>query len=446
MRSTLLPLQILLSIFSPTLRNRFKENAIWEKDYPEIRWAMSPDDKRECYQQFQDLSDPEFHRDLAGLSIDQKLIRLGYPVERINVTTEDGYILGLYRIPFSPKSPLVEGVVRKPVILQHGLLSNGLCFLLQGDSKNLAMLLADSGFDVYLGNARGNSYSQGHINPDMTLDNWKYWDFSYHEMGIFDLPAIIETVTDITNQESMYFVGHSMGSTALAIMLSERPEYNRRIKTAFLLAPAIFLGHSGLYVQPFAKSVNYYQYTFNKFLAGRIDVAKFPELLVGSFPSASCSTDKYACELCTNVMFRMFGYDGPQTNYTTVGHALDAFPVTTSTKTLIHFMQFIKTNNFCKFNYGFGAINRLRYGRRTPTCYNMDNISAPLLVFWGANDFVVKPQDVGKLVAHIPKKSLKECIKIDSEYFTHIDFAFAKDADILVYKKILDVMLNSTYG
>lgn len=78
-------------------------------------------------------------------------------------------------------------------------------------------------------------------------------------MGIFDLPAIIETVTDITNQESMYFVGHSMGSTALAIMLSERPEYNRRIKTAFLLAPAIFLGHSGLYVQPFAKSVNYYQ-------------------------------------------------------------------------------------------------------------------------------------------------------------------------------------------
>lgn len=69
MKSTLLPIQILLSIFSPTLRHRFEENAIWEKDYPEIKALMSSDDKRECHQQFKDIQDPQLHSDLIGLSI-----------------------------------------------------------------------------------------------------------------------------------------------------------------------------------------------------------------------------------------------------------------------------------------------------------------------------------------------------------------------------------------
>lgn len=39
------------------------------------------------------------------------------------------------------------------------------------------MLLADRGFDVFILNARGNTYSQGHVDPAMTPDNVKYWDF-----------------------------------------------------------------------------------------------------------------------------------------------------------------------------------------------------------------------------------------------------------------------------
>lgn len=69
MKSTLLPVQILLSIFSPPLRQRFVDNAIWEKDFPEMRWTMSPEDKRECHQRFKDLRDPEAHRALIGLTL-----------------------------------------------------------------------------------------------------------------------------------------------------------------------------------------------------------------------------------------------------------------------------------------------------------------------------------------------------------------------------------------
>lgn len=78
-------------------------------------------------------------------------------------------------------------------------------------------------------------------------------------MGVYDNPAIIEMVTNVTGVRRMYYVGHSMGGTSLAIMLSERPEYNERISTAFLLAPALYLGSTLKYLQPFFKSVNYYQ-------------------------------------------------------------------------------------------------------------------------------------------------------------------------------------------
>ena len=36
-------------------------------------------------------------------------------------------------------------------------------------------ILSDLGYDVWMGNARGNSYSRGHTTYD--TDNSKYWEF-----------------------------------------------------------------------------------------------------------------------------------------------------------------------------------------------------------------------------------------------------------------------------
>jgi predicted alpha/beta hydrolase len=41
----------------------------------------------------------------------------------------------------------------------------------------IAMLLADSGYDVFLGNSRGSTYSPGHVY--LKSDDPKYWDFRY---------------------------------------------------------------------------------------------------------------------------------------------------------------------------------------------------------------------------------------------------------------------------
>lgn len=93
-----------------------------------------------------------------------------------------------------------------------------------------------------MGNARGSSYSRNHttLNPDTDS---KFWNFSWHEIGIYDLPASIDYILEVTNSNSLYYVGHSQGSTSMYVMASELPEYNTKIKYYAHLAPIAFMGH-----------------------------------------------------------------------------------------------------------------------------------------------------------------------------------------------------------
>lgn len=59
----------------------------------------------------------------------------GYPVENYTVQTSDGYLLGLYRIPGSPKN--TGKTPTKAVLLMHGLLSSAADYLVMGPSKAL---------------------------------------------------------------------------------------------------------------------------------------------------------------------------------------------------------------------------------------------------------------------------------------------------------------------
>lgn len=60
-------------------------------------------------------------------------------------------------------------------------------------------------------------------------------------MGAYDLPVMIDYILNYTNQEYVTFIGHSQGSTAFFALLSERPEYNDKIKLAINFAPAVYL-------------------------------------------------------------------------------------------------------------------------------------------------------------------------------------------------------------
>lgn len=71
----------------------------------------------------------------------------GYPQEEHYVTTPDGYILKVFRIPGSPKDPARPG--KKVVFIQHGLLCSSADWVVLGKDKAIPYLLADAGYDVW---------------------------------------------------------------------------------------------------------------------------------------------------------------------------------------------------------------------------------------------------------------------------------------------------------
>lgn len=97
------------------------------------------------------------------------------------------------------------------------------------------MQLADEGYDVWMGNYRGNIYGRNHIK--LSPNERKFWDFSYHEIGTIDLRNTIDYILNTTNNTSIIYLGHSVGSTSLFVLLSEHPEYNNKLKLLVTFTP-----------------------------------------------------------------------------------------------------------------------------------------------------------------------------------------------------------------
>ena len=75
------------------------------------------------------------------------------------------------------------------VLLQHGLFSSDDTWISNFASKAPAFVFANNGYDVWLGNSRGNKYSRipGRLDPDSQKK--EYFDYSFQDLGEYDLPA-----------------------------------------------------------------------------------------------------------------------------------------------------------------------------------------------------------------------------------------------------------------
>ena len=108
----------------------------------------------------------------------------GYKLEENSVITDDGYILSVWHL--KPKVPN-----DKVVFFQHGLADTAWCFFQLG-SKSLPFLLLKEGYDVWLGNIRGNIFSNKHVSKDPTNAKSGYSDYSIDEFVQFDLAYLFQ--------------------------------------------------------------------------------------------------------------------------------------------------------------------------------------------------------------------------------------------------------------
>ena len=133
-------------------------------------------------------------------------------MEEHQVSTDDGYILSLVRIPPKNKDK------KKVVLLQHGLLDSAFTWFSNRRDQSLGFILADNGFDVWASNSRGNAYSLKH--KSLKPSQKEFWNFTWDDMAKYDLPALINYVVTKAQVDKIGYIGHSQVRNCLGILLN----------------------------------------------------------------------------------------------------------------------------------------------------------------------------------------------------------------------------------
>lgn len=139
-------------------------------------------------------------------SFEQICFENGFSVKQYSVKTTDGYILELFRIDgllhekhsnqgaFSWNSDFIfedEIETKTPILFQHGLMDCSDAWVLNQSEQAPAFVAARAGYDVWLGNLRGNRYSSKHEYLDPERNAEKFFDFDIGHHHKYDLVAMI---------------------------------------------------------------------------------------------------------------------------------------------------------------------------------------------------------------------------------------------------------------
>ncbi|CAF2083871.1 unnamed protein product [Rotaria magnacalcarata] len=373
--------------------------------------------------------DPE-----CDYNITQLIQSKGYPWEEHKVTTADGYILGVFRIPHGRNaSSTTPG---RPVLLQHGLLDSATSWVINFPEQSLGFILADAGYDVWLGNMRGNHYSRAHVkyNPD---HDEAFWDFSWDDMARDDLPSMIYYILNQTKQTQIGYVGHSQGTMigfAEFGNLSNLVQNNVSLYVA--LAPVAHVGHikspiKYLSTTSIMKDLELYWHI----LFGRNEFLPSSEIVTW-LATFGCEQIKYDRLICENIFLVLYGPEKKNLNETRVPVYAAHEPAGTSVKNMIHFAQGVQTNTFQAYDYGSPEKNQLHYNQTTPPAYAIRPMKVPTAIFSGGEDWVADPDDVSFILDNVQSLVYQKFIPD----YNHIDFIWAMDANQFVYADLLNVM------
>lgn len=356
-----------------------------------------------------------------------RLEQFGVKVEHHFAVTEDGYILHMHRL---------KGREGKPVIFfQHGLVCSSWAWVVSNDYAP-AIRFWKLGYDVWLGNFRGNMYSQKHTT--LQLNSTLFWDFTFEQMGECDLPAELNYVREHTKQEKVTYVGWSEGTAAVFVNQGGDKQFAKckkypleeQINLFIALSPIGHIEHNNSRVLKLMSKW---------WIAGTL-ATLFPFGILFFTSMAPLEdwvcylTGGLLCHLTVNIIAGKSNLDDTTNLVNFVAH----FPSGTSVKNLNHFAQ-IMQKGFRRYDYG---LDNLRYYHsREPPSFDLSAIRFPTALFFADKDLFVQPKDRQRMEDDLRKSNQVVFSKL-YEDFSHVTWNLGNSLQSGVYLEDMEKLLR----
>lgn len=304
-------------------------------------------------------------------------------------------------------------------------------------SDAIGFQLANEGYDVWMANSRGSTYSLNHTVYDHHHD-WRYWDFSFHEMSLYDIPATIEYILRVRNRKSLAFIGHSQGNLSMFILQSLHPEWRHKVKPFIAMAPIAFVPNV------------YYGLvkTLVQILSPIVTTTRLNQLIKGCiFPKSRAleqSLDlfcvpKPTTPICDLALVLILGNNFKRANHSLTPIVAHHIPEGTSILNMLHFGQIINSGEFRSFDFG-PEENMRRYGSPINPYYPIGNIKSPDIAFIvGRTDPLSTMKNVA-ITRSMLKVPLMDDYVVSDPIWGHADYMYASGAGQLANSHVIGLV------
>jgi len=369
-----------------------------------------------------------------------------YTCECHNITTPDGFVMQNARILPSKSAGPVKGAV----FVMHGFLTCAMDWVSQPTTEeSLPYMLSDAGFDVWLGNARGNVFSL--TNTNMSIDTTEFWDaVDTDNMAATDVPTILSYVRGASNVSRVHWVGHSQGGGILVLALAKLPALRDQLASSVLLAPGVHEKHLKVPLLKLLGNTHFDEFwhnhgfdikgleTHQHYFPGP-KFSHFMEFWTARTPLCRISTR--VCNAIGKILGINVG-DPRNLDWRSMANAYKYDSGGSSFHNLMHWAQRMREDTIAEFDWG--KANPQHYnGSKTPPLYNMSRITGTkLALFDGDLDIFVTQKDMSTLYAEVPQENWITHTTIKK--YAHFDFVWGKDAHVRLYPQVIKILSGNS--
>ncbi|CAL1711186.1 unnamed protein product [Somion occarium] len=323
----------------------------------------------------------------------------GYVFEDHVVLTKDGYLLTLHRLCQK------KGEQRMP-----GTSTVWVC--LTSAERNIPFVLVELGYDVWLGNNRGNKYSKKSIYHDP--HSTKFWDYSIDNFAWNDIPDSID-----------------QGTAQAFAALSIHPPLNQRVNVFIALAPA--MSPAGL-AAPIIDGLMKASPTLLFLMFGRRAIlSSAPSWQNILYPPIFASTINLSLKW-------LFNWDSHNISRAQRLAAYTHLYSYASVKSIVHWFQIMRTGKFQMYDDDVQHVMLARTTARPsgvssylPARFPTRNIASPVVLLYGDSDSLV---DIEQMLRELPSHTIAKRL----HGYEHLDVIWGKNVHQDVIPHVIEAL------